>query len=388
MKKKLIALYEKLYALFWERKIKIAPRMRLKNIIVFESVPDMADNTKAVFDEMLKRKLNRKYKLVWILYDQPPREYESIHNVAYYASYRLEAKYYSMIAKAKICCNRFLTKERKNQISIYLSHGTAVKSTRDYYTIPNGIDYVIASSKNVAAMQGYELNFDVDNIVPLGFPRNDAIGRPPVDIRKILNTDCEKIIVWYPTYRQHKNGFRTGCKNALPIIHDSECAEDLNLAARKNKILIVLKPHFVQDINNVKDLGLSNLRIIDDSFFVEHNIRSYEFLNASDALITDYSSIYYDYALCGKPIAAIWEDVEEYKAYPGLVDNYEYLLKGMEKIYTLDEFVSFIERVSKGIDLLKSEREEIRDYANISTDGQNSARVVDFIIERVNAIMG
>ena len=40
-----------------------------KKWIVFESVPDLSDNTKAVFDEMVRRKLNQKYlfimKVVW-----------------------------------------------------------------------------------------------------------------------------------------------------------------------------------------------------------------------------------------------------------------------------------------------------------------------------------
>ena len=35
-----------------------------RNWIIFESVPDLSDNTKAVFDEMLRRKLNKKYKLI------------------------------------------------------------------------------------------------------------------------------------------------------------------------------------------------------------------------------------------------------------------------------------------------------------------------------------
>ena len=35
----------------------------LRNIIVFESSPDLSDNTKAVFDEMLRRGINRYEKI-------------------------------------------------------------------------------------------------------------------------------------------------------------------------------------------------------------------------------------------------------------------------------------------------------------------------------------
>lgn len=130
-------------------------------------------------------------------------------------------------------------------------------------------------------------------------------------------------------------------------------------------------------------MNLSNIRFIDDSFFAQNNIRSYDFVGVSDGLITDYSSIYFDYTLCDKPIAAIWSDIEEYKKKPGLTANYETLRKGMEKIYTLDELTAFIRRIGDGVDLLQKERREIRDYANYSVEPTNADRVVDFIMKLI-----
>ena len=148
--------------------------------------------------------------------------------------------------------------------------------------------------------------------------------------------------------------------------------------------MIVLKPHFAQDVSCVKDLGLSNILFIDDGFFAKNNISSYEFVGGCDALISDYSSIYYDYTLCDKPIAVVWEDIEEYKQKPGLIENYEYYLQGAEKIYTLEELMGFVERVSNGEDLLRDERRDIRDLCNYSCDGKSSKRVVDYILEKIN----
>ena len=34
--------------------------------IVFESLPDFSDNTRAVFDEMVRRGINKKYKFIWL----------------------------------------------------------------------------------------------------------------------------------------------------------------------------------------------------------------------------------------------------------------------------------------------------------------------------------
>ena len=369
-----------LYVRYCEYEIKHASRRRLKKAIVFESVPDLADNTKAVFDECVKRGLNKRYKLIWFIYNGD-KTYSKIKNVMYVAPRSLEGQYYGKLAKVKICCNRFLTKETDGQYCFYLSHGTAIKDVSGFYTVPDGIDYVLVASENVVDLQSNVFRFPKNKAVALGFPRNDHLNGKNVNIAGMLNTRCEKIIVWYPTYRQQKNGNRTGSKHALPIIHNSEQAKKLNECAAKEKVLLVIKPHFAQDIRYIQDMKLSNICFISDAFFEEKKMSSYEFVGACDALITDYSSVYFDYTLCNRPIAAVWEDIEEYKEKPGLVENYEFLMKGAEKMYDLDDMCGFIQRVSDGIDLLKTEREEIRDYANISPDAHNSERVADFIVK-------
>ena len=231
-------------------------------------------------------------------------------------------------------------------------------------------------------LMSYALSFDKSKAVPLGYPRNDALTGKKFNLKELFSTECEKVIVWYPTFRQHKAGFSTAANHALPIIHNEEFALSLNECAKRNGVLIVLKPHFAQDLSYIKRLSMSNIKFIDDSFFEKNNISSYEFVGSTDALISDYSSIYYDYTLCDKPIAVIWEDIEEYKKNPGLIDDYEKYLAGAEKIYTLDELLGFVERVSSGIDLNREQREQIKNLVNISDDGKNTCRVVDFIIEK------
>jgi CDP-glycerol glycerophosphotransferase (TagB/SpsB family) len=273
---------------------------------------------------------------------------------------------------------------RKGQKTLYLSHGTALKSVKSYYTIPNRIDYCIVASKNVVDLQAYEFNFDKTRMIPLGFPRNDVFAKQSVDVKQYLNTSCQKVIVWYPTFRRHKNGLTAGSGDALPIIHNAQKAQTLNNFAKEHNVLIVLKPHFAQDTTYIKNLDLSNIRFIDDAFFIENKISSYEFVGGCDALITDYSSIYFDFLLCDKPIAAVWEDIEDYKRTPGLIDNYEHYMRGAEKVYNLDELEEFVFRISRGEDILKSERNEVMREVNLSTDGRNSERVVDFIMSNLH----
>lgn len=358
----------------------------IHNYILFESKPDLSDNTKAVFDEMLKRNLNEKYKFIWLVGEEN-KKYPSIKNVEYFNINKkihiLKYEFLCICSKCLICCNSFLNTQRKGQVSFYLCHGTTVKSIRSYYTLPSDIDYMLIASEPSKKLMSYELNFDINRTYAFGFPRNDILTNININIKNIIKGDFDKIIVWYPTFRQHKCGYNThSLDDGLPIIHDSETAIRINECAKENRVLIVIKPHFAQDISYIKNYSLSNIIFIDDEFFKDNNISSYEFIGSCDALISDYSSVYFDYLLCDKPMAVAWEDIEEYSKNPGFAIDMDYYLKGAEKIYTVEDFIGFIENVSNDNDRLKEEREEICKWANYSNDGKNASRVVDFIIEK------
>lgn len=355
--------------------------------IVFESVPDLSDNPKPVFDKMLEMKLEKKYKFVWYVSDKTkdsPWKDKVICVDTNGFFHKQQFRYYMLRAKCLISCNQFLPSMMSKQKSFYLTHGTALKSVRSYYTVPANIDYMLVASEGVKDMMAYELNFDIKKTIALGYPRNDVLTNAKVNLHHYFNVNFNKIVVWYPTFRQHKNGKKTGSKNALPILNSTAAAIELNEIAQKAGVLIVMKPHFAQDISYIKDNNLSNIRFITDEFFVENEISSYEFIAGCDAMITDYSSVYFDYLLCDKPVALMWEDIEDYRKDPGIAVDVDYIGKGAEKIYNLTDFENFIVKVSEGIDNLRNERHEICEWANYAADGMNTERVVDFIIEKAN----
>ena len=226
----------------------------LKNIIVLESVPDCSDNTWAVFQEMMKRGLFKQYKLVWRVskahsfLQYPNTDYLDTND----AHGRRKYLRYVRCAKCLICCNNFLGSTRKGQFSIYLSHGTALKSVRSYYTVPANINCFLAASKQVVDLQAYEFNCDKAKIVPLGFPRNDVFSCLPFPVKSVLEGEFKKVLLWYPTFRQHKNGLKTESLHALPIIYDIGAAKHINDIAKQSGVLIVIKPHFAQDLTYIK----------------------------------------------------------------------------------------------------------------------------------------
>ena len=367
----------------------------IKDSIVFESIPPFSDNTRAVYDEMVRRGYDKKYMLVWYIDDETCATLKDgvpeYWNPVKRKTLKEKIRNYSYFLKTKciICCNKFLPSsgyksitEGEGQLSFYLSHGSPMKSVKEYYKAPEEIDYALAPAECMVEIMADDFSIDPKKFFVAGFPRNDVLTKPPIDLRKVLEVRHSNIIIWYPTYRQNDTGTVITTKNALPILHDEEKAVALNNAAKENDVLIILKPHFRQDTSRIKDLHLSNILFIDDSLFSQKGFSSYEMLAASDALITDYSSVYFDYTLVDKPIGVIWEDIDEYREYPGFALDLDFYLKGAEKIYTIDELCAFVKDVAAGVDNLQTERREIRDLVNNSTDGKNSERVVDFIAEK------
>lgn len=351
--------------------------------IVFESAPDLSDNTKAVFDEMLARGWNRRYLFVWLLYNNHPSDYPKNPRIRYYSDQRSFGFRIAMArAKCVICCNRCISTSNKKTKHYFLNHGAPLKNVQNYYHLPEEFDYCFCNSRWFEQGQMETLHIqDKNKMVSLGFPRNDVLSLPPMDLHGVFGKEYQKIVAWYPTFRQHKSGKVTGSTNALPIIWDENRAIELNECAKANKVLIVLKPHFAQDVSKIKSLSLSNIVFINDEFFKDNGITSYRFIGSCDALLTDYSSIYYDYTLCDKPIGLIWEDYEEYKRNPGFAVDMDDMMKGGVKIYRLEELKAFIHDVADETDALREERREIRDRVNYSADGKNAERVVDFIVQ-------
>ncbi|MBO7217375.1 MAG: CDP-glycerol glycerophosphotransferase family protein [Clostridia bacterium] len=360
-------------------------RLPLLNWIVFESKPDFSDNTKYVFMEMINRKLYKKYKFIWLVSDPESAALPKFPNTIYVKEGSRRARFYLNLSKALISCNEVHTSFRQKQYLLFLGHGTAIKSVKAYYNLPDRVDNFLVASEGTVELLANELNAPIEKAVVLGYPRNDEFSRPERDLKPLFpDKDFEKIIIWYPTFRQHKNGQLKSRGSSLPIIHDREIAEKVNEFAKERKILIVLKPHFAQDVSEIKDLGLSNIVFINDKFYVDNNITSYEFVAASDALITDYSSIYYDFLLKDKPIAVVWEDLEEYKENPGIAVDLDVYLAGAEKVYNLPDMLTFLNNLATANDILKAERAKVCDLVNISRDGKNSERVTDYIIKKIS----
>ena len=352
-----------------------------KSYIAFESAPDFADNSFSVYQYMKNDPLFNKYKLIWICYGN------SKHKLGYRCvnARSIWAKYYRRRSIALVFSNRTYTKCTSQQKSFFLCHGSKSKKTRGRYGAPADLDYILVQAPIFHDALKYEYSLsDRTQLVTLGYPRNDdLLADTSVDFRSSIQCDYDKLIVWYPTFRQHAGGALNVSSITLPIMHNHHDAEQINECAKQHRVLIVLKPHFAQDVGYIKAEEYSNIKIINDDFLKEHQIRSYQMLRLSDALLTDYSSVYYDYLLRDTPIGLVWEDYDEYKQNQGFAMNPDEIYSGGEKIYNVDDFCAFICRIANGEDVLRAEREKIKHLTNVYTDANSSERVAKFILEKI-----
>ena len=277
-----------------------------KPVILLESAPPLGDNTGALYRTLLAQGWNDRYRLVWVVPD--PAAFRTVHekNVSFAGTRGtwalLRLFWLRARAAAIVDCNGQLQKLRPETVHLYLTHGSPLKSVHDYYFCDPTTDWALSQAPFFDAVNSYEFHIPPEKLVTLGFPRNDDLFTHKCDLKDIFGAEFDRFVVWYPTYRQHKNNLVATTDISVPVIHDPAAAAAVNEAARATNTLVIVKPHPAQDLSHIRALELSHLRFIDDGLFAAHGITSYEFLACTDALITDYSSVLFDYLLTGKPV--------------------------------------------------------------------------------------
>lgn len=366
----------------------------MRNIILLESNPDYSDNTKGVFDELLLRGINDNNRIIWFVNDKNKFSSINLKNVRFISRNknifnRICRLYYMIFSKYIIDCNKYIYKINKNQFRIHLTHGTPIKNAKDYCSKVGDIDYLIQVSDFFTEMHSNIFNVDKSKIVSTGFPRNDILLSDKTH-KFYPNIEREKTILWFPTYRNHKSGKNSIYKMninfpyGIPCISDNNDLLNLNEYLKKKNILLLIKLHPAEDSSKISSVDLSNIKLLDDSIFdVDHSCL-YNYLGNSDAVITDYSSLYYDYLLTNKPIGLAIPDIEEYKKHVNLVfDDYEKNIAG-EYIYNYNDLLKFIDNVASNNDISFNDRMAKKKLYHKYTDANSGKRVVDLLLKEMN----
>lgn len=336
--------------LFWKRRLKYMKHYK-KNIvdeklIIFESYRgrSYACSPKVIYEEMLKDERFKDYTFVWAFKDPKKYEYmftqkcphcgignDSLKNaiIIKYGS----QKYFEYYSKAKYWITNSRLPEhivkKPDQVYVQCWHGTPLKRLggdiiaetksalaskkeimKEYSLEGDKISYMLSPSK--FSSEKFSTAFDLKNlgkenvIIEEGYPRNDFLFNYKKDdikrIKEELNIPAnKKIILYAPTYRddQHKSGLGYTYKTEVDFDYLKEKLED--------DYVILFRAHYF--IANSFDFEKYGDFIYDVSKIDDIN----ELYIISDILITDYSSVFFDYANLKRPIIFYMYDLDHYE---------------------------------------------------------------------------
>jgi len=254
----------------------------------------------------------------------------------------------------------------KKQITIQLWHGLGIKKLFPVKNIH--FSYFISTSNKINEVLYKEL-FIAKKFLNYGYPRNDIF------FREVTNNDLKlsdkkifdlsknnKIILYMPTYRDL-------LEDNIPPFN----FEELNQVFKKMEVYLIVKLHpFIQNQFTIK---YSNI------IFFPSKKDIYPILKYTNILITDYSSIIYDFLLLDRPIIAFVYDIEKfYATRNGFAFDYDSYTPA-KQVKTQKELISEIYNIFSGKDIFKNKRKKLLEELFDYKDGNAAKRIKNLIIK-------
>ncbi len=347
----------------------------------------------AIFKAMLADPEFAGYSYVWTFnpHDEGENEiyaqYKRMANVTFCR--RHSARYLKALASAKYLVNNktfhHYFAKRPEQVHLSSWHATAFKTLgkdqygsmgqygnvaknylqTDYLVMPNRLtsDVLLDSCDVRSVFQGH--------VIEAGYPRSDlTLNTDPAEVRarlvRMLGIDPDKRIVLYaPTWR----GEVGAAIDTSDVIVDNITALAETLP---EGFQLLLKVHDRTYAFAKANPALSSLANCPDWY--ETN----ELLSAVDVLITDYSSICFDFLCMRRPIIHYVFDRAEYERTRGLYFDMETEMAG-PLCYTAEEVNAAIARIDEVFEEYRERHESLIERLAYHEDGHASERVLDIV---------
>lgn len=315
--------------------------------------------------------------------------------------YSLRAKYHIIDQSVKKDINSFAS---PGSVCVHLWHGIPVKKI-GFFAFPKketkniksflfekikktfptvfswSYPYRIATSDFSGRLLKKAFGIEEKKMIISGYPRTDTFFTDKYEsflndkyLEEIIGEikqrkkQKEMIFAYFPTFRDLNTDLFLGTQKNEEIVEFDAFLGEYN-------VKMITKFHYASVIRDIEFDKLKNIVILDSK------IDLYPLLKHIDCLITDYSSVYFDFLLLNRPIIFYPYDLEYYENDDrGFILDYTKYTPG-RKVYNLEELKKAIIDIKDGVDSYNEERERIKKIMYKFVDGNSCDRIVTSLCE-------
>ena len=227
------------------------------------------------------------------------------------------------------------------------------------------MNLLIDSSEETKGHKMTRFSLPPNRIAVTGYPRNDILVNHTEELDNKIKEklDIKKgndVILFAPTFRDYE--YKPPLTEAF-----LKKLEEFLLAENK---YFLYKPHpFTQNVD------LSQYKRI---ISIERNVDILDLLIIADVLITDYSSVFYDYLLTMRPMIFYADDLDKYTEVRDFYYDYESFVPG-PLVKTSEQLIETLKNFNQWEPRFKEKRKVMRDQFNKFHDGRATERIVELL---------
>lgn len=284
-----------------------------------------ACNPRYIFEKMRSDERYKDYRFIWGM-----DKVENIEGAEVFRMRRFQYFYYLCKAKYWVFNSKMPNYYRKKNNQVYLQtwHGTPLKKlaydieneNQTFYrskmnyqkmleTYENDVnkwDYLISANPFSTKVFQSAFRIDKGKILETGYPRNDIYINYDVNRNKKIKESHnipagKKVILYAPTFRDNSFGTK-GYKADLQVNFE------LWKQILGDDYIVIFKPHYL--ISNSIGIPYELKKFI---YKMDAKSDINDLYLISDILITDYSSVFFDYSNLKRPIYFYMFDFDNYK---------------------------------------------------------------------------
>ena len=241
---------------------------------------------------------------------------------------------------------------------------------------------IMFTSEMAIRLEMPSLNLPRDKFNDLGLCRNDNLYNNDgcSDVRERIISSIpyhvSKLVLYIPTHRDYEQGATDVMRSLFGYPLDFD---EFDSILREEGIAIICKIHPKQNRAAIS-AALPKSVLIHSA---NHEYGLYELMKASDCLISDYSTGYFDYLLLDKPVIFNFYDIEKYKKERGFTFNPIESITAGDIVKTKDELYTALKSISKNAEDYRDKRAYLRDLFFAYQDKDCCRRVYDVVFGRV-----